>query len=222
MNSSTVHPLAHTLNVRGDLGAFVNPHTCSCRTCHNYVGVNSPTGTLVADSDDNTSFAMLSAIGEASHAESRYDLQELEERYDAAWRSEGGDSLRSPSTGATSTTHYLGAMQEEIDERRQSLGLETRFFTPIRTVNPLMLLPPPRLRRVDAFFSPAPSATDEEDLMERLRKFRSELQIKQDHTHRECFTRDEIDAASEEYTDLAKKIVAIEAVLSIFGTSRSR
>lgn len=205
MNSSTVHPappFTHPLN------------------CRDYVGVNSPTGTLVADTDP--SFAILSAIGEASYAESRYDLQELEERYEEAWRSEGGGTLRSPSTGATSTTHYLGAMQEEIDERRQALGIEPHFFTPIRTINPLTIPPPPpRLRRVDAFFSPAPSVTDEEDLMERLRKFRSELQIKQDHSHRGCFTRSEIDTADEEYTDLAKKIATIETVLSSFATSRS-
>jgi len=29
--------LAHSLNMRGELGMFVNPHTCDCVTCVNYV-----------------------------------------------------------------------------------------------------------------------------------------------------------------------------------------
>lgn len=29
--------LSHTLNVDGELGSFVNPHTCSCATCVNYL-----------------------------------------------------------------------------------------------------------------------------------------------------------------------------------------
>lgn len=45
--------LAHTLNVRGDLGMFVNPFNCSCLTCCNYVNrhgdkEHEDTGTLEA------------------------------------------------------------------------------------------------------------------------------------------------------------------------------
>lgn len=50
--------LAHTRNVRGDLGLFVNPYDCSCTTCLNVVEEEparrpQSTGTLEAsDSED--------------------------------------------------------------------------------------------------------------------------------------------------------------------------
>ena len=33
--------LAHSLNSRGELGMFVNPYTCSCVTCRNYIGADA-------------------------------------------------------------------------------------------------------------------------------------------------------------------------------------
>jgi len=45
--------LTHTLNTSGNLGMFVNPYTCSCSTCHAYLGEElearpQSTGTLEA------------------------------------------------------------------------------------------------------------------------------------------------------------------------------
>jgi hypothetical protein len=52
-------------------------------------------------------------------------LREAEERYNLAYtEAQGGCSLRSPSTGSTSTTWYLGAMQDDIDAIRKELGLK--------------------------------------------------------------------------------------------------
>lgn len=37
MNLPPAPTLAHTLNSRGELGAFVNPYDCSCHTCQDFV-----------------------------------------------------------------------------------------------------------------------------------------------------------------------------------------
>lgn len=34
--------LEHTLNTRGELGLFVNPYTCDCRTCKDYLSRPAP------------------------------------------------------------------------------------------------------------------------------------------------------------------------------------
>lgn len=58
-------------------------------------------------------------------------LREAEERYDQAYReAQGGCFLRSPSTGSTSTTWYLGAMQDDIDQIRKELGLKPIYSLP--------------------------------------------------------------------------------------------
>lgn len=52
-------------------------------------------------------------------------LRLAQERYDQVYtEAQGGCSLRSPSTGMTSTTGFLGAMQDEIDQMRKQLGLK--------------------------------------------------------------------------------------------------
>ena len=117
--------LTHTLNSRGDLGMFVNPHACSCSTCDNYLN-----GTVDSSQEEPASnaFAILSAIGEAAIQERQGDpheeLASLIEDFEIQWRAAGGGTLRSPSLGGTSTTWYLGAMLEQIQDRRAALGLE--------------------------------------------------------------------------------------------------
>ena len=163
MNSSSLVPfppspvLCHTLNSRGELGMFVNPYTCDCSTCKDYLAGNTATDVsedTVAPTD--SSFAVLRAIGEAAIREretvanagcgeepantsvailtaaedivvvpqdKHAELRRLEERFEEQWYAAGGGTLRSPSLGGTSTTWYLGAGLEEIQERRKELGL---------------------------------------------------------------------------------------------------
>lgn len=57
-------------------------------------------------------------------------LVALEERYMTLFKeAQGGNPLRSPSIGGTSTTGYLGGLQDAIDKERFSLGLPLRFHT---------------------------------------------------------------------------------------------
>jgi hypothetical protein len=97
--------------------------------------------------------------------------------------------------------------------------MNTSFVTPERPVLGKTVLPPPPLRRVNAFAtavmdtpplkrrSTTPEETEmEEDLMNRLRTMRAELQLKQ-------FTLREED---DEYNELSRKISAIESVLLAF------
>ncbi len=54
----------------------------------------------------------------------------MEERYMALYtEAQGGNPLRSPSVGSTSTTAYLGDLEYAIDKERYKLGLPLRFHT---------------------------------------------------------------------------------------------
>lgn len=127
MNSSSVFPfppsppsLTHTLNSRGELGMFVNPYTCSCQTCKDYLG-----GQRDADSERESVPLLVTTENTVSVPRDRFaELTRLQDLYEDRWREAGGGTLRSPSTGATSTTWYLGAMLDEINERRLALGLD--------------------------------------------------------------------------------------------------
>lgn len=107
-----------------------------------------------------------------SQAELYARLRQVEERYSQAYtEAQGGCSLRSPSTGGTSTTWYLGAMQDDIDHIRKQLGLKPIYSlsavaeedddavcvpvpSPIVHSMTSYVLPPP-LVRVNAFTSAA-------------------------------------------------------------------
>lgn len=86
---------------------------------------------------------------------------------------------------------------------------------------------PPPLRRADVgpgalyshrgIFTGPRLSTDEDDLMDRLRHYRSELQLRQDGLYRGCETAEQIAAADEEHNELSRKISAIEQCMSVFG-----
>ena len=255
---------------------FVNPYTCPCSVCRDYIGAprvpetdETPEAEAEAEAETETqtqesapSLAILSAIGEASHADQREQLTRLEDRYDELWARAGGGTLRSPSTGATSTTYYLGEMQQEIDARRQDLGLPNRFrveqapetpsltraatgcgawgcttsnctapeVTPALSSPPALsrftiLPPPPRIQRVNAFadvlgrsrFGPVYEDIDEDDLMDQLRSYRSQLQLKQDDLYRGLETEAEIQAMHDVHEEMSRKIYAIEQCMLAFG-----
>lgn len=232
----------------------------------------SSTSTTTTTSSSNT-YSILSAIGRMSHAEQgirsfpsppssplqrgtamgagdstaalQAELEEREANYIAAWRQAGGGTLRSPSTGITSTTWYLGPMLEDIEERREALGLppftyppsevHVAYGQPIQYLTPTHLLdgdsnipPPPPLRRVNGFTSSTTSssvvrnlfpATDEDDLMDRLRTYRSELQVTQDDLYEGVSHDDEdtINALNEQSEEISRKIQAIEQCMLSFG-----
>jgi hypothetical protein len=87
--------------------------------------------TTTSSAPDMSAFAILSAIGQAAIEEREAlgsdpheELARLTENLEEKWYAAGGGTLRTPSLGCTSTTHYLGAMLEEIQERRKELGME--------------------------------------------------------------------------------------------------
>lgn len=107
--------LTHSLNSRGELGMFVNPYACSCQVCKDYLSGR----TVVEEPATATR-------GTGADSKNRVEeLTRLEELYEERWRAAGGGTLISPSHGANSTTHYLGAMLDEINDRRIALGFDT-------------------------------------------------------------------------------------------------
>lgn len=205
----------------------------------------------------NPAFSILSAIGKASQDEARKELSDLEGRYEQLWLAAGGGTLRTPSTGPTSTTHYLGHMLDQIEDHRKNLGMpsyehprvarevhpvpQTNYIQPsqlielsregfpiyvppthLHTPPPSHLLAPPPLIRVNAFTDYSAhrrlfEETDEDDLMDRLRTYRSELQLKQDDIYRGCETEEQIQAAQEKSEDMSRKIRALEDCMLSFG-----
>ena len=207
-------------------------------------------------SSTTSSYNLLSAIGRMAHAEqgiqsypesnalplyhssssvsttdlsSQDELKERETAFDEAWFQAGGGTLRSPSTGITSTTHYLGYMLDDINERREALSMPPYSPPTSQVSRGYIPPPPPALQRVNAFSSHTGPAgpvrrlfqdnhsTDEDDLMDRLRSFRSELQLQQDGLYRDAKTQDEVKALNKQYEELSDKIHSIEVVLSTFG-----
>jgi hypothetical protein len=103
------------------------------------------------------------ALGAGSGSSAHEELGKLQQEFEQAWKEAGGGTLRSPSLGGTSTTHYLGGMLDEIQERRSALCMkpyEPPTYKPSCTEGQastnlpawvLALPPPPPLRRVNAF-----------------------------------------------------------------------
>jgi hypothetical protein len=119
----------------------------------------------------------------------------------------------------TSTTSHYEAVLQAINELRGELGLET-YSPPPRTPERNSLPdipPPPPLRRVNAFTSANYEPTDEDDLMNRLRIYRAELQIKQDNLYTGVMTDEQIAAVNEQYEEMNRKIYAIENLMLTCG-----
>ncbi len=202
--------------------------------------------TTTSSAPQDNAFAILSAIGQAAiDARDPYEeLARLTERFEEQWYAAGGGTLRSPSLGGTSTTWYLGAMLDDIQERRKELGMDeysppsnrSSLHRPVPQQPAVMLTPsqllsrssadahlppPPRLVRVNAFTSattpPVPSAPSEDKAMDALRSLRAELQIQQDDLYKDCFTAAEIAAQDAEHDELSRKIRALEDCLLAFG-----
>ena len=191
------------------------------------------------------------ALGAGSGSSAHEELGKLQQEFEEAWFEAGGGTLRSPSLGGTSTTHYLGAMLDEIQERRSALCMKP-YSPPMR--NPIeetsstppppppsvsapslltSLPPPPPLVRVNAFgpaigLSPLSpfsvfNPESEDNIMEQLSVLRSRLQIKQDFLYRGLQSEEELGRARQESMDLDIKINAIEDVLRAFNvTFRNR
>lgn len=155
-----------------------------------------------------------------SNSNSMKEIERLQAEFETEWFAVGGGTLRSPSMGSTSTTFYLGAMLETINKRRKELGLD-EYSPPVRTPeraeNPILIPPPPPLRRVNAFTTAIYEPTDEDDLMDRLRTYRSELQLKQDDLYKGATTDEEIAILNEQYEEMSRKIVAIENLMLTCG-----
>ncbi len=89
---------------------------------------------------------------------------------------------------------------------------------PVATATSNTIPPGPALRRVNAFgmgFYTGP--TDEDDLMDRLRHWRSELQLRQDDLYRGCDTAEQIAAAEAESRKIDRKVSAIEDLMLTCG-----
>lgn len=156
---------------------------------------------------DMASYNLLSAIGRMAHAEQ--GIQSYPVR----------DSL--PPAPTSPLERSTAVQSTDLQEHETAIG--SMLYTPPSRLTTIP--PPPPLQRVNAFSShTAPlrnpfqdAATDEDDLMERLRTFRSELQLQQDGLYRGAETQADIKALDAKYEKLSDKIHSIEDVLSTFG-----
>ncbi len=122
-------------------------------------------------------------------------LERLTELFEERWDQAGSGS-----------TEHLNTMLEEIQERRAALGMEP--YTP-----PLQLPEPPEVVRMPSWLL----STGEDELMDRLRHLRAELQIRQDNVYSGVQSLKDHSIADMEFEDLDRKIHAIEQVLMSFG-----
>jgi len=170
---------------------------------------------------------MSSNASEMSSADKLQELTKLQADFEKEWYAAGGGTLRSPSYGGTSTTFYLGEMLESINTLRKELGLDeyspptfVPCLTPERPSKTESIPPPPPLRRVNAFTTSVAATqdpTDEDDLMDRLRIYRAELQLKQDDLYKGASTDEEIATLNEQYDEINRKIHAIENLMLTCG-----
>lgn len=100
---------------------------------------------------------------------------------------------------------------------KQLPSVESSLLTPERSARTELIPPPPPLRRVNAFTTAAYEPTDEDDLMDRLRTYRAELQIKQDGLYKDVMTDEQLAAANEQYEEMSAKIHAIENLMVTCG-----
>lgn len=213
--------LAHSLNSRGELGAFVNPHACSCRTCVDYVAERSapedhgdppatpppaPVASLAPSPPTlSCSLGLGLSMGwsapslSASAGGGAWAYPSLARSSSVAIEGWGGEELPAPPLARTVTGLGYTPTVAETDEHEDSEAAPPS----------LSLFTAPHHRELDHV----------DELMDRLRGLRSELQLAQDDVYRGTDHRshDEMAAADMQFDEMDRQIAAIEQVMLSFG-----
>jgi hypothetical protein len=182
--------LAHSYNSRGELGMFVNPYSCSCATCVDYVAERS---SPAAEEDAPAPWAAPEGSGlglglGALPPPTPVSLTRSSTGFVEGW---GGEERPAPALARTVTgLGYAVAESEEEADGEAAPAL-------------------PGL---------GPCSAEEESLLVRLSNLRLSLKERQDAVYSEdCRSHDEMAAQDAEWTELENKIDAIEALLRSFG-----
>jgi hypothetical protein len=233
--------LAHSLNSRGELGMFVNPYTCSCVTCRNYIGADGARdegeaedydGPVPAPTLGRSSSVYLPPprpVGETDAAESLVRLSIAPPPPAALMRSYTGigptagvamdpwTPPETPSLRALGPTESIAT--EWAPSSRSAPASFLRFSMgsdPWRNSGALrMAPPPPSTPEKEEDGSVSLTAEEAATTAEALREYLAILRERQDHVYDgECRSHDEMAAQDVEFDEIDRKIMEIDEILA--------
>ena len=179
--------LAHSYNSRGELGMFVNPYSCSCATCVDYVGArSSPAEDAPAPWAAPEGSGLGLGLG-ALPPPTPVSLTRSSTGFVEGW---GGEERPAPSLRSLTGLGYAVAESDEEADGAASAALPGLGSCSAEEESLLLRLSALRLQlkeRQDAVYS------------------------------EDCRSHDEMAAQDAEWTELENKIDAIEALLRSFG-----
>lgn len=224
--------LAHTLNSRGELGMFVNPHDCSCTTCHDYL----------ADRESENPIAVTYAPPPPLSLQEEIALIEEKLQFRMTLGQEADWERLLISRKAALQKDELSAAHSLLTLNR-ILVPDTQFETPPRSssvARTLSFSPPPVLRSMTGFhYTPSPRedtgtlpasppSVPEEIVLQPaqakiiydgLTDYIQMLRIQQDKVY-DTPTRshDEMAAQDMEFEELDRKIAEMDDILQVLQT----
>ncbi len=226
--------LAHSLNSRGELGMFVNPYSCSCTTCHDYL----------ADREEESAAATYAPPPPSpplsSLANLRSEVALIESKL------EGGMTFSQEADWEQLLIPRKVALQQLETEAAEALIMlnrgampDTRFETPPRAARALSFSPPPMLRSMTGFhYAPSeredtgtlpasPPSVPEEIVLQPaqakiiydgLTDYIQMLRIQQDKVYDQTSrSHDEMAAQDMEFEELDRKIAEMDDILQVLA-----
>jgi hypothetical protein len=180
------------------MGFFVDPASCSCGGCEDY-SRSAPAELPAPLTPIRTPKADVS-MGPPALRRIAKDM--------------GEDAFPSMALGRAPANQFWDGSDWVANDSVAALSTEASSSA---------LPAPPALRHVDAFSSPAPavqsSEEEMEDICERLRYVRADLQTQQENVYSaDARSHGEMAAQDHEFDELDRKIMAIEQLLTAFGS----
>lgn len=201
--------LAHSVNSSGRFGLFVDPYSCSCGTCTEYCAEPLSVEPERAPTPPPAPAPLLAASSGVSLE--RAPANHLWTGSD--WVHQDSPYARSPATSVFLSPTALLARPLTFGLGGLSRGLSraaTGLFEPA-PISPLG-------RSSSVSVPPASVRPTEDDVMDLLRSLRADLQIRQREVYSGATaSHDEQAAQDAEWSELDRKINAIEQTLLTFG-----
>jgi hypothetical protein len=226
--------LAHSLNSRGELGMFVNPYSCSCTTCHDYLTDHDDKAAPPLPPSPPPSPSPLFSLANLSN-----EIAIIEKKL------EGGMTFSQKADWERLLIPRKRALQQADTEAADALMMmsrssmpDTRCETPPRLVPPpsLRFSPPPILRSMTGFhYVPSdrhdtgtlpaspPSSVAEEIVLKAaqakiiydgMTDYIQMLRTQQDKIYdTPCHSHDEMAAQDMEFEELDRKIAEMDDIL---------
>lgn len=221
--TSSSAPLAHSLNSRGELGAFVNPFTCPCTTCCNYMGeeptllLPQPTSPLVRQTAVGCGVDSLSAIplrrAPANQVWTGAQWVHKDSELGQAILSECNPSFTTTSSSSSRPQAYVGTPKSAVHiPTAAAAEAEANSVSLLSAIGAAAIAEREEQEQEeeeDLHKMPESLAID-------LRMLRARLHIRQDAVYRGAESQQDISIADQEFEDLDQKIRAIEQLLFSF------